>query len=101
MDCVGQLLLLRYTVTQKYKVRLQISLSHWHTEIFTVYQLRITNELLDLHLTVKDTIQYYQDVLKTGTYFHRNRVLLFWYFMFFCCIRIHRNCLFHLLLLLQ
>jgi len=55
----------------------------------------ITNELFNLYLTVRDTIQYYQDVLETGTYFNRNRVLLFWVFYFFCCIRIYYNCLFH------
>ena len=66
-----------------------------------VYQLRITNELFSLYPAVRDTIQCYQDVLETGTYIHRNRVSLFLVFYSFCCIRIHCNCLFHLLLLLQ
>jgi len=49
-----------------------------------VYQLRITNEIFNLYLTVRDTIQCYQDVLETGTYcFHRNTVLLFFGILFF------------------
>jgi len=40
MDRVGQLLLLRNIVTPNYKVRLEISLSYWHTAIL-IYGLSI------------------------------------------------------------